>query len=215
MAKQVYKDKNGTKLPGVTTITAELGWNKGVLINWANKLGLKGIESTKFVDDKAAIGTLAHDMVLNHLKHGIVNTADYSANQISQAENCLLSYHNWEKGKVIEPIMLEEPLVSEVYKFGGTMDFFGKIDGVITLNDFKTGKGIYDEYFIQVAGGYLILLEENGQKVEAIQILNIPRSEDEAFQVKPLPKEKWDICKKIFLNCLDNYQLKRKLTKEE
>lgn len=215
MAKQVYKDKNGTRLPGVTTITGELGWNKQVLISWANRLGLKGIESSKFVDDKAAIGTLAHDMVLNHLKHGIVNTDDYSANQITQAENCLLSYHNWEKGKVIEPIMLEVPLISEVYKFGGTMDFFGKIDGVITLNDFKTGKGIYDEYFIQVAGGYLILLEENGQKVEAIQILNIPRSEDESFQVKPLPKEKWDICKKIFLNCLDNYKLKNKLTKED
>jgi hypothetical protein len=215
MGKIIYTDKDGVKLPGVTTITGELGWNKQVLISWANKLGLKGIEAGKYVDDKAQIGTLAHQMVLDHLRQAKTDTADYSANQISQAENCILSYYAWEKGKVIEPILLETPLISEVHKFGGTMDCFAKIDGVITLNDYKTGKGIYDEYFIQVAGGYLILLEENGHRVEAIQILNIPRSEDEAFQVKPLNREKWELCKKIFLNCLDNYKLKRQLTKED
>lgn len=210
----VYKDKDGIRLPGVTTITAELGWNKGVLISWANKLGLKGIESAKYVDDKADIGTLAHQMILDHLRQTKTDTSDYSKNQIDLAENCLLSYFAWEKGKTIEPILLETPLISETYKFGGTMDCFAKIDGVVTLCDFKTGKGIYDEYFIQVAGGYLLLLQENSHKVEKIQILNIPRSEDEAFQIKPLPENKWVVCKEIFLNCLKTYQLK-KLLKEE
>ena len=214
MGKSLYKDKNGIRLPGVTTITGELGWNKQVLVNWANKLGLKGIESSKYVDDKAEIGTLAHQMILDHLRDTKTDTSDYSANQISLAENCLLSYYAWEKGKKIEPILLETPLVSELLKFGGTMDCYAKIDGKLTLLDFKTGKGIYDEYFVQVAGGYLILLEENKYEVKEIQILNIPRAEDEAFQIQPLPRIKWGICNRIFLNCLDNYRLKKQLKEE-
>lgn len=207
-----YFTETGILCPGVTTITAELGWNKGILISWANKLGLKGIEAGKYVDDKAEIGTLAHQMVLDHLQQVKTNTSDYSRNQIDQAENCLLSYFAWEKGKTIEPIMLEQSLVSEQYQFGGTLDFLGKIDGKLTLGDYKTGKGIYLEYWVQVAGGYLLLLDEQpGERVEEIQILNIPRSNDEAFQVQPIPREKWEVCKKIFLNCLENYRLKKLL----
>ena len=140
--KIIYTDTEGTRLPGVTTITEELGWTKQVLISWANKLGLKGIESSKYVDDKASIGTLAHQMVLDHLQGKKTETSDFSANQIIQAENCLLSYFAWEKGKVIEPLLLETPLVHEVLRFGGTCDFYGKIDGKLTLGDYKTGKGI-------------------------------------------------------------------------
>lgn len=214
MAKATYKDSNNTRLPGVTTITGELGWNKQILVAWANKLGLKGIESGKFVDDKASIGTLAHQMILDHLRGTKTDTSDYSANQISQAENCLLSYFAWEKGKKIESRLLETSLIHEARKFGGTPDFYGQIDGVWTLLDFKTGKGIYPEYFIQVAGGYLLLLEQNMYKVEQIHILNIPRSEDEAFQSQPIEVGKWEVCKKIFLNCLDTYQLKKQLKED-
>jgi len=208
-----YKDATGTILPGVTTITGqELGWNKQVLISWANKLGLKGIEAAKYVDDKADIGTLAHQLILDHFRGLKTDTSDYSKNQIDQAENCLLSFYEWGKGKVVKPILLEQPLISEVFKFGGTPDCYAEIDGKLTLLDFKTGKGIYDEYAIQVAGGYLLLLEEAKHIVEEIVILNIPRAEDEAFSVKPI--KEWDVCKKIFLNCLNTYQLKKKLKEE-
>ena len=213
--KVQYKDKNGTRLPGVTTITGgELGWNKQMLIAWANKLGLEGVKSAEFVDDKARIGTLAHQFVLDGFTNAVTDTADYSQNQIDLAINCVDSYKAWAKNKVIEPVLLEVPLVSETFRFGGTLDCYAKIDGELTLLDFKTGKGIYDEYFIQVAGGYLLLLEENSHPVSKIQILNIPRSEGESFQVKELSQDKWGVCKSIFLNCLNNYYLKKQLTKE-
>jgi hypothetical protein len=214
-AHTVYKLKDGTRVPGTTTITGgELGWNKQVLVSWANKKGLEGIETSKFVDNLAEIGTLAHQLVLDHFLKKETDTSDYSKNQIDAARNCLDSYWNWEKGKTIETRLLETPLVSEQFKFGGTLDCYALIDGKLTLLDFKTGKGIYDEYFVQVAGGYLLLLEENGMAVESIQILNIPRSEGESFQIESLPKEKWLVCKSIFLNCLNNYNLKKQLRKD-
>ena len=64
--KSPYKDKDGLRLAGVTTVTGqELGWNKGVLINWANKKGLEGIEVGKMVDDLALVGTLGHQLVMD------------------------------------------------------------------------------------------------------------------------------------------------------
>ena len=214
MAKTIYKDSQKIRLPGVTTITSELGWNKQVLVNWANKLGLRGINSREYVDDKADIGTLGHQMVIDHIRGTKSSTDDYSKNQIDKAENCLLSYLGWEKGKKVSVINTETPMVSEKLKFGGTPDFLGYIDDKLTLVDYKTGKGIYLEYWIQVAGGYLLLLEESGHKVDDIVILNIPRAEDESFQVQYIPQAKWGVCKEIFLNCLSTYKLKKKLTKE-
>lgn len=210
--KSPYKDKDEMRLPGVTTVTnQELGWNKGVLIGWANKKGLEGISTTALVDDLASVGSLAHDMVLCQLRGIKVNTLDYSQNQIDRANNCLESYANWASNKKIEPIILEERLISEAHKFGGTPDFYGKVDGKLTLLDYKTGSGIHDEHLIQVGGGYLTLLEEHGYKVERIEILNIPRSNGESFQIRAIPEFNWQFCKKIFMNCLENYKLHKKL----
>lgn len=52
-----YRTKDKVLVPGVTTITNLL--NKPYLIKWANDLGLEGIDSTKYRDEAADIGTLA------------------------------------------------------------------------------------------------------------------------------------------------------------
>jgi hypothetical protein len=212
--KSPYKDKEGMRLPGVTTIVGqELGWNKGVLINWANNKGLEGISTTAYVDNLADIGHLAHQMVLDHIRGVETDTKDFSLHQISKAENCLSSYEAWAQGKTIEPILMEERMISEELKFGGTPDCYAKLDGKLTLLDYKTG-GVFDEHLIQVAGGYLILLEENGHKVEGIQLLGIPRTEGDSFQVRAVPEFNWKFCKQIFMNCLTNYKLHKKLKEE-
>ena len=208
MGTSPYKNKLGTRLPGTTTITgSELGWAKGVLITWANRLGLEGIEAGKYVDNLAEIGTLAHDMVVNQLLGRETDISDHSPKQVEKAQKCLDSYNKWKSGQKIVPIVVEQPLVSEVYQFGGTPDFYGAVNDVLTLIDYKTGKGIYDEHFIQVAGGYVILLEEAGHKIEDVVILNIPRSEGDSFQSVTITPRFREICKKVFLNCLDNYRL--------
>ena len=208
----IYKNSEGKRVPGVTTITGELGWNTRVLINWANKMGLEGIETGKFVDDKADIGTLAHLMVTNQLQGIKTSTDDYSKNQIKSALNSVKSFDAWAKDHKIEPILIEEPLVSDLLNFGGTADIYGKVDGSLELIDLKTGKGIYDEMLIQVGGGYDILLAEHDYPTNRIRILNIPRVDSERFAEHVI--EDTASCMKIFLNCLENYQLHKQLKKE-
>ena len=107
-----YRLADGTVVPGVTTITgSQIGWNKQVLINWANRIGLEGISANKYRDDKADIGTLAHTMVTDWLLGIKTDTSDYSKNQIGAAENSTLSFYEWAKNKRIKPILVEIPLI--------------------------------------------------------------------------------------------------------
>lgn len=204
-----YKLKDGHPVPGVTTALNLLA--KPALILWANRMGLAGIDTTKYTDDKAQIGTLAHDMILCHFAKREPDTKDYSANQISAAENSFLSFLEWEKRHAIKPILVEAPLVSEKWRYGGTIDLYCELDGEPCLVDFKTGSGIYDEHFYQVAA-YRELLNEHGYSCPTVRILNIPRTEDEAFreESKAGLVYEWE----IFRACLDIYRFKQMMRRE-
>lgn len=212
--KAKYRNGNGDVCPGVTTIVRELGWNTNTLVRWANKLGLQGIDSTKYVDDKASIGTLAHGLILADLSGGVFDKSNYTPNQISQAENCLLSYYEWRKKRKLVPVFTERMLVHEELNYGGTPDYYGEVDGVLSLIDYKTGKGIYAEYFIQVAA-YVELIKNAGHKVDDVRILSIPRSEDESFTEKIITPKQIDAGFKIFRHLRAIYDLKSVIKKED
>ena len=202
-----YKLADGTKVPGCTTVLNLL--SKPALVPWANKLGLAGIDVSKYVDDKADIGTLGHAFVTDKLADKSTDTADYSKNQIDLAENCALSFWAWEKEHPIEKVFfVEKPLVSEKYRFGGTQDIYCQIAGKRELIDVKTGKGIWPEHVYQVSA-LRVLLEENGHPVDSVRIINIPRAEDEAFleKIVSMPEciNGWD----IFEHLLAIYKLRR------
>ena len=177
-----YKNAAGEIVPGVTTIVGLLGLGKQQLINWANKKGLEGTDTQKYTKEKQVIGTLAHKMVTDHLQGLKTETKEYSPYQVSAAENSFLSYLEWEKGKKIEPILIEKPLVSESLQVGGTADIYAKVDGLHELIDLKTG-GIYNEAIIQVCA-YRYLLIESGYLVDRVRIVSIPRDDDDGFSEK-------------------------------
>jgi len=212
-AKERYKNAKGEVIPGVTTIVGELGWNKNTLVAWANKIGLLGYKSQAYVDDKAKIGKLAHALILAELEGKLPDTADYSSNQIKQAENCLASYWEWRTEKTIEPIMIEKPFISETHQFGGTSDFYGKIDNIPTIVDYKTGKGIWPEFIIQVAA-YKHLFEENKFQIDAVRLLSIPRADDESFSEKIINGTQLAAGWEIFKHLLVIYNLKGAIKRE-
>ena len=208
----------GEIVPGVTTITRQLGWATESLVKWANNLGLKGIDSRRFTDDKADIGTLGHQMVMDYLQKQQTDTKNYTAEQIKQAENVLLSFFEWEKGHKIEPIFFELKLVSEKYRYGGSCDMIAAIDGNKELIDIKTG-GVWPEHYVQVGGGYYQLLVENGIckvienkvvniEIKKVRLLNLPRTEDEAFKDILVPN--LDLCWEVFLHCRQLYDLQKR-----
>ena len=80
-AHTIYKTSEGKRVPGATTITGLL--NKPYLITWANKLGLEGVDSTKYRDEAASVGTLAHAMIQAHLEGEKLDYDEYSPHIIT------------------------------------------------------------------------------------------------------------------------------------
>jgi hypothetical protein len=202
-----YKTADGKVVPGVTTVLGLMA--KPALVPWANRLGLQGIDVSKYVDDKADIGTLGHAMVTDKLTGIVTDTKDFSQNQIDLAENCALSFWSWEKEHHIEEVFFcERPLVSEIHRFGGTLDIYAKINGRSEIIDLKTGSGIYPEHAWQVAT-LKVLLEEHGFRVDGTRIINIPRTESKSFQEKVVTEKENEIGWKIFTALLSVYNLKK------
>jgi hypothetical protein len=198
-----YKTKDGTLVPGVTTVLGVLA--KPALVPWANNLGLQGIKVGAYVDVLAQAGTIAHDMICCHLNKREFDATDLSADIIDSAETCFLKYLEWEKHHDVETIISEGTLVSEELRYGGTVDHYAKIDGVLTLQDFKTAKAIWPEHLYQVAA-YRALLVENGYKVDAVGILQIGRNADEGFSERTITDSTREF--EIFKCCLRLYELK-------
>ena len=198
-----YTLEDGTRVPGVTTILNVIA--KPALISWANRMGLDGINTSKHVDELADIGTLAHAMIAHHLGGPPPDLDDYSKNQISRAENSVLSFHEWAKGKEMETHRSELQMVSEKLRYGGTCDWVGGIDGVWTLLDLKTGKAIYDEMLYQVAA-YWNLAKERGYQIAEIRILQVGRSEDEGFSERIIPAASIPKYFAVFTAALHLYQ---------
>ncbi len=147
-------------------------------------------------------------MILAHFEGVECDTSEYSKDDIDKAENSLLSFFEWEKGKNINSTLLEVPLISEEYQFGGTVDFFGEIDGELFLVDFKTSKALYSEMFYQLAA-YQVLLKENGHAAKKARILRIGRDKTEGFEERVFT----DLSKHfdVFKYCLKIYNLQKEL----
>ncbi len=207
----VYKTSNGERVPSVTTILGIL--NKPALIDWAWKLGTEGIDYKAVRDNAGDIGTLAHYLILCDIRGEKPDTSEYSPQDVDKAETCLLKYWEWRKTNPIKPILVEHPLVSEQYRYGGTLDCFAQREdtGELVLVDFKTGKAIYSEYFYQLAA-YENLLAEAGHRFDKTMVLRIGRDEAEGFEVRDIGN--LDKHFEVFKSCLNIYRLQSELKKE-
>jgi hypothetical protein len=201
-----YRNKAGDIVCGVTTILNVM--NKPALVRWANNLGLKGIDVSKFVDDLANVGTLAHLMVENYLKKQETDFSDYTQNERDRAENAVIKFFDWEKENDFKIIESELKLVSEIHQFGGQADIYAMLNGKKTLIDLKTSKACYSEHYTQCVA-YRELLKENGYEVEDTRILRIGRDEKEGFS--DIKVSNTDLHWERFKLCHRIYQLNKKL----
>ena len=206
----VYKTSDGERLPGVTTVINELGWNKNMLIAWSRREALAGNDPDKIKNEAARRGTLMHSFIEGHIKGEKVDTIDFTENQIELAKNAYFAFVEWERA--MKPVYLgtEIQLVSEKYRFGGTADMVGEIGGELVLCDWKSSKGIYPEMTIQIAA-YKIAYEEMnpGKKVHHGGILRLDR-ETSAYDYHDISSKKMEWGWDVFQHCLALYALKKK-----
>jgi len=201
-----YILNTGDHVVGVTTVLSILA--KPALIKWANNLGLKGIDSTKYKDKMADIGTITHLLIMAEFTRKQPDLADFANADIAQAQLCLAKFKVWESEHKCEPVIVETPLTSDIYGYGGTPDFIGKVNGELELIDFKTSKAVYTDNFLQLAA-YRQLAKERGLEINQARIIRVGKEEGQGFEDRLVTK--FDDEFKVFLNCLSIYNLLKQM----
>jgi len=205
-AHQIYKNKDGIIVPGVTTVLSILA--KPALIHWAWDLGIKGIDYRKVKDNEANIGTLAHYLIECDDRGIQPDISRYSPANLDKAENAYLALLDWEKGfGEFEIVVIEQPLVCDV--FGGTLDKVIKKDNEYILIDYKTSKGIYFEMKVQLSAyKYLWNFNYPEREIKTCYIFRLGK-EDGSFESQRYDDLERELS--LFLSLLEVYTLKKEI----
>jgi hypothetical protein len=84
----------------------------------------------------------------------------------AQAASAYSAFEFWCKGTQLEIIDCEVPVISEAHRYGGTLDFIGRLNGKLVLGDFKTSNGVWPEYLCQLAAYAKAYEETTGNKID-------------------------------------------------
>ncbi len=179
-----YRNMKGEKLVGVTTALGLL--SKPALIPWAYKRGKDGLSLYDSRDKAANVGTIVHARIMAYYQGEEIDNSNIAPDAWTASNNSMISFYEWAKSRNIKPVIIEQPMISEKYQYGGTPDIFGSMDGEPTLMDFKTGSDLYEEHFVQLAAYLQLIRECLYDDVKKIVILNIPKSQDDSFTLKSI-----------------------------
>lgn len=157
--KQGYPKIDGQHTPGASTVAKLIG-EPGGLIHWAWQCGVDGKDYRQERDSAASAGTLAHEMV-EAWAHGNPPVCKHDDPTVERrAQKAFEAFLEWANQSKLQILETEKSLISQEHKFGGTLDAM-LINGRRALGDWKATNGIYADHFVQVAGGYKILWDEN------------------------------------------------------
>lgn len=144
-----YRNSNGDRLPGTTTIIgSNLGWNTRALMYWSWDCGMKGEDYRKVSADACDIGNLVHAWVEADI-HGN-ELPVLPANMQDSVEMAVLGYLHWKDTVKFKPIYTELSLVNEKLGYGGTLDAI-MVMKLNILSDLKSSKAIYPDHKIQLS----------------------------------------------------------------
>ena len=171
----IYR-KGDKAFPSVTTILNAVSYNK-YIVKWANNLGFQHKRYEDELDRTAVEGTLMHAFAqyLVDPDHGEVPTikdplTDYYVRQRADGLRLKLKFHEGHWSTVFS----EKLFISESYEIGGTLDWCANWYDKLTLFDFKSSSGLREKHLYQL-GGYDLILQDNGIKVDQAGIILVKR----------------------------------------
>ena len=180
MPRIPYKNKDGKRLPGVTTIAGAFKPSIEGLLIWANRLGQDGKTLEEGRDSATEPGTCVHAMIEAYLRgldpHEVEK--QYPPDVVDKASNAFLNFLTWAETHKLKPVAIEPNLISEAHQYGGTPDLIAEMNGKLSLVDWKSGR-VYEHVLLQLAAYREAWFENNGgSRIEGFHVLQIPRNEE-------------------------------------
>lgn len=179
MPHTAYKNKNGKRVPSVTTIISNnLGYNKRILLAWQAREFRAGRDPDEQTERACSVGTLVHEMIEAHIygQDEYTPPEGTSETDVLAAIEGLQAYIKWEEENNVEYLESEIGMVSETWQYGGTADAIALVNGVVTLIDFKTSRSVYAEHIVQL-GAYMSGIEETTDyKIEQCMVIKVDKN---------------------------------------
>jgi len=220
---------DGEPIPSVTTIIGRLA--KPMLIKWAadtcinHALNMAGEPDadgyvrikrdeldrarsahTAIKDEAADIGKTVH-----RYAEAVLTGTPMAMPDDPASHAAIQAFQSWLSGQNVVPMALERRVLSQEMFYAGTCDFFGLINGELSVLDFKTGKAIYDDYWLQTEAYRLALEEETGKTISQRHIIRLDKTTG-AFEAvaKPVLKSHTTAWKSLcaFDRSLRDFKLK-------
>lgn len=200
-AHSQYYNKEGVEVPSATTIIAIL--NKPALVKWANIMGFKRRRTEDILERAGNIGTQMHLCIEKYLRNERYELPEEHQDLRDTLLLRLNGFLTWVKSLTgIKPILMEEKLETDTY--GGTMDFYGEVDGLMTVLDFKTSSSVYATMFLQL-GAYTYIMEERGYKVDRVGIVHVTEKGTKVYYKSRDEIEKYVECFLFLVNLFHSW----------
>lgn len=160
---------------------------------------------TKKRDRAADAGTYIHDWIEAFVKG---EEPELPVNE--KLQRVIRDFKNFWDDKKPEVLYPERMLCSPTKMLAGRVDLICKIDGKLTILDWKTGSGIYPNMFMQLAA-YALMYEEEfpEQKVEQLCIVNASVNNMFDYQIR----NEVDLMKDAYVTALHLYKVNKEVEK--
>lgn len=202
-----YRTLGGKEVPSVTQVLGVLDKGEG-LLNWVYDCGRQGISWRAVRDEAGREGSIIHYLIECSLKRA---APDLLPSEVEVVRTKILpAFMAWQKWDREHPnrelIASEVSLVSDAWKYGGTLDYiYRNSSSGVNLVDFKTGSRVYPDMGYQLAA-YCQLWGEHHPDcpVDNAYILRLDKETGE-YNFAPFPDLDRDF--EVFKHCLALWNL--------
>ena len=140
------------------------------------------------LEKAGAIGQQVHALIEWTLRRQLNQEIGPEPKVEEPARWAFLRFQQWAQSVDLQPRLIEQTVWSRTHRYAGTMDLLADVNGVLTLVDFKTGKAVYPEAYLQNVA-YQVALTEMGHAIpSAGLIVRLPKVRtDPDFELAPVP----------------------------
>jgi len=119
-------------------------------------------------EEAAGNGTIVHDFAQAwaRFKLGLQAQPKIDPAWNEQIINGINAFIDWQKTHKVEFLVAERVIYSRQHNFVGFTDVIAKVDGLLSVVDYKTSKDVYSDQRYQLSGYWGAYEEEFGAKVQ-------------------------------------------------
>lgn len=134
------------------------------------------------------IGTQVHHLIEWQMRARLRLPVGSEPVVVDDAKWAVMAFEDWAKSVSLEPLAVERIVYSASHGYAGTLDLLAKVEGVVTVVDFKTGKAVYPEAFLQNVAYQMAVGELGIDQPQRGVIVRLPKVQtDPAFEAVPVP----------------------------